>query len=150
YFFSEHRHNGMEDFGVALVELEGGGVASIAAGRTGWRSHPAGGMNRNYLIGDKGVAAVDAHRPRLEVSAEAEPWVPPRKNPLDPMGFWTSTTTEAGAVPKTAWQTPPANVRDEFAYFLDCVEAGRASDVSAQVAARVNDLLLSVYESAAS
>jgi len=40
YFFAEHQHNGMEDFGVALLELEGGTVASIAAGRTGWRSHP--------------------------------------------------------------------------------------------------------------
>jgi predicted dehydrogenase len=150
YFFAEHQQSGMEDFGVALLELEAGGVASIAAGRTGWRSHPAGGMNRNYLIGDKGVAVVDAYRPRLEVCADVEPWLPPRKNPLDPMGFWTSTTTESGAVPKTAWLTPPADVRDEFAYFLDCVEVGRPSDISAQVAAQVNAILLSVYESAAS
>src|SRR5262249_58772175 len=85
-----------------------------------------------------------------ETAGEVEPWVPPRKNPLDPMGFWTSTTTEAGAVPKTAWLPPPAEVRDEFAYFLDCVEVGRPSDVSAQVAAEVNGVLLAVYESAAS
>jgi hypothetical protein len=65
------------------------------------------------------------------------------------MGFWTSTTTEAGAMPKTAWLPPPADVRDEFAYFLDCVEAGRPSDVSVQVAAQVNHVLLSVYDSAA-
>ncbi len=150
YFFAEHQRNGMEDFGAALLELEGGVVASIAAGRTGWRSHPSSGLNRNYLIGDKGAAVVDAYRPRLEAWPDAEPWQPPRKHPLDPMGFWSSTTAEAGALPKTAWQTPAVEARDEFAFFLDCVEAGRPSDVSAQVAAEVNDVLLAVYESAAS
>jgi predicted dehydrogenase len=150
YFFAEHHRNGMEDFGAALLELEGGGVASVAAGRTGWRSHPSSGLNRNYLIGDKGVAVIDAYRPRLEAWPDAEPWQPPRKHPLDPMGFWSSTTAEAGALPKTAWQTPPVEARDEFAYFLDCIEAGRSSEVSAQVAAEVNNVLLTVYESAAS
>jgi predicted dehydrogenase len=149
YFFAEHQRNGMEDFGAALLELEGGGVASIAAGRTGWRSHPSSGLNRNYLVGDKGVAVIDAYRPRLEAWPDAEPWQPPRKHPLDPMGFWSSTTAEAGALPKTAWATPATQARDEFAYFLDCVEASRASDVSAQVAAQVNSVLLAVYESAA-
>jgi hypothetical protein len=65
------------------------------------------------------------------------------------MGFWTSSTNESGAKPKTAWLTPPVEARDEFAYFLDCVEAGRASDVSADVAAQVNNVLLAAYESAA-
>jgi len=150
YFFAEHQRNGMEDFGVALLELDGGLVASVAAGRTGWRSHPSSGLNRNYVVGDKGVAVIDAFRPRLEAWPDAEPWQPPRKHPLDPMGFWTSTTTESGALPKTAWLTPPVEARDEFAHFLDCVEAGRPSDVSAQVAAQVNNVLLAVYESAAS
>ncbi len=150
YFFAEHQRNGMEDFGAALLELQGGGVASIAAGRTGWRSHPSSGLNRNYVIGDKAVAVIDGYRPRLEAWPDAEPWQPPRKHPLDPMGFWSSTTAEAGALPKTAWLTPSAEVRDEFAFFLDCVEAGRASDMSAHVAAQVNGVLLAMYESAAS
>jgi predicted dehydrogenase len=149
YFFSEHQRGGMEDFGAMLLKLEGGAVASVIAARTGWRSHPSSGINRNYVIGSKGVNVVDAYRPRIEVWPEAEPWQPPRRHEQDPMGFWTSTTTEAGAKPKTAWLTPPSDVREEFAYFLDCIEQGRGSDVSAELAADVNDVLLAAYESAA-
>jgi predicted dehydrogenase len=170
YFFAEHQRNNMEDFGVALLELEGGVAASISAGRPGWRSHPMGGLNRHYVIGSKGVACLDASRPRLEVWADEAPWQLPRKNPDDPMGFWSSTTRAAGAAPKNAWLTPPVwsghsvrgnaghgagrprlpvGEKDEFTYFLDCVEQGRASDVSADVAGHSTKVLLAAFESAA-
>ncbi len=67
YFFAEHQKNDMEDFGQMLLELESGVIATLAVGRTGWRSHPGSGLNRTYLIGSKGTAVVDAHRPRVEI-----------------------------------------------------------------------------------
>jgi predicted dehydrogenase len=161
----------MEDFGAALLELKGGGVASISAGRPGWRSHPMGGLNRSYVIGSRGVASLDAYRPRLEVWAEEEPWRLPRRHPEDPMGFWSSTTQAAGAAAKNIWLTPPVwpghsaavgpghavnrpqsspvGEKDEFAYFLDCVQQGRESDVSADVAAHATKVLMAAYRSAA-
>jgi predicted dehydrogenase len=150
YFFAEHERNNMEDFGAALLEFEGGAVASISAGRPGWRTHPMGGLNRNYVIGQKGVASLDAFRPRLEVWAEEDPWQLPKRHPEDPMGFWSSSTKAAGAATKNVWLTPTVSATDEFAYFLDCVEQGRPSDVSADVAAHATRILMASYQSAAS
>lgn len=154
YFFAEHKRNDMEDFAVALMELEGGITATLACGRTGWRSHPMGGMNRTSLIGTRGVASIDAYRPRLEVWADESPWLPPRLHPQDPMGFWKSTFEEVDATPKQAWVTPPGfplagAARSDAAHFLDCIEAGRQSDVSAERAARVVKVLMAAYRSAA-
>ena len=149
YFFAEHKRNDMEDFAVALMELEGGITATLACGRTGWRSHPMGGMNRTSLIGTGGVASIDAYRPRLEVWADENPWLPPRLHPQDPMGFWKSTFEEVDATPKQAWVTPPGSARSDVAHFLDCIEAGRQSDVSAERAARVVKVLMAAYQSAA-
>jgi predicted dehydrogenase len=149
YFFAEHRRNDMEDFAVAVMELDDGVTATLACGRTGWRSHPMGGLNRTYLAGEKGVVSVDAYRPRLEVWADESPWLPPRLDPEDPMGFWKSTLEQTEASPKQAWVTPPHEGPSDVAYFLDCIEQGRPSDVSAEVGAEVMRALMAAYESAA-
>ncbi|MFH1269379.1 MAG: Gfo/Idh/MocA family oxidoreductase [Planctomycetota bacterium] len=149
YFFAEHKRNDMEDFGVVLMELEGGVTATLAAGRTGWRSHPMGGMNRTCLIGSSRVASIDASRPRLETWADENPWLPPKRHPEDPMGFWKSTYEEVDGAPKQAWVTPPGTGRSDAAHFLDCIEEGRPSDVSADHGARAVKVLMAAYESAA-
>ena len=149
YFFAEHQREDMEDFAQVTLELDGGLQASIATGRTGWRSHPSGGMNRVLLIGDRDSAWVDAHEPRLEVWADEAPWTPPRRHPEDPMGFWTSTSTAAGAKPKLAWLTP-AETTDDVRAFVDALVAGRASQLPVGDAAQVMETLLAAYASAAS
>jgi predicted dehydrogenase len=149
YFFAEHQRNDMEDYGLVLMELEGGRIATLACGRTGWRSHPMGGLNRACVFGSEGAVSIDGYRPRLEVWADELPWLPPRRHPHDPMGFWKSTFEELEAPPKQGWLTPPGTVPGDVAYFLDCVQQGRGSDVSADLAADVVDVLMACYESAA-
>lgn len=149
YFFAEHLRHDMEDFGAALCELEGGGCLSVLAGRTGWRSHPAGGVHRASIVGERGSLAIDAHRPRVEVWADEVPWFAPSRHPLDPMAFWSGTQIESGVRPKNVWLTPHEELRDDAAYFLDCVERGRASDVSADLASDVLTTQLAAYRSAA-
>ena len=151
YFFKEHQENGMEDFGQMLLELEGGLTASISVGRTGWRSHPSGGLNRVYLIGTKEATVIDAHRPRVAVWADVEAWSAPERDPEDPMGMWGGPKA-AVYTPraKRAWITPPSPSQPSDAeHFLDCIEAGRESDVSAPLAAQATEVLLAGYESAA-
>ncbi len=65
------------------------------------------------------------------------------------MGFWKSTLEETEAPPKQAWLTPPHGGPSDVAYFLDCIEQGRQSDVSAEVGAEVMRILMAAYESAA-
>ena len=149
YFFAEHQRNDMEDFAVALVELEGDLIATMSCGRTGWRSHPMGGLNRTCVVGSEGGVSIDAYRPRVEVWADELPWLPPRRHPQDPMGFWKSTFEEAKGAPKQAWLTPDGAGKSDVAHFLDCVEQGRQSEVSAEVAAEVVKVLMACYESAA-
>jgi predicted dehydrogenase len=151
YFFREHQQNAMEDFGQMLLELEGGLVATIAAGRTGWRSHAAAGLNRACLIGRRDAAVFDADRPRVEVWADVEHWTAPQRDPEDPMGMWaTPRPAPFTPRPKQAW-TVPSKLRanDDIKRFLDCVEAGRASDVSAALGAEATEVLLAAYRSAA-
>jgi predicted dehydrogenase len=151
YFFSEHQENEMEDFGQLLMELDGGLIATISAGRTGWRSHPGGGFNRAYLAGEQGAAVVDAFRPRVEVWGDVPPWMPPARNPEDPMGMWETPPSSPYALqPRQAWVTPESRARRSDAeYFLDCIEQGRQSDVSVQLAAAATEALMAAYQSAA-
>ncbi|MGE0607422.1 MAG: Gfo/Idh/MocA family protein [Pirellulales bacterium] len=149
YFFAEHQRQDMEDFGAALIEYEGGTVATIMAGRTGWRSHPASGLQRTCLVGSRQVEAVDAFLPRLEIWADEEPWTAPRRHPDDPMGFWSSTQAESGVRPKLGWVLPGPAGPFDAAYFLDCLEQGREGEASATAAADVLNLLLDCYASAA-
>ncbi|MBI3468812.1 MAG: Gfo/Idh/MocA family oxidoreductase [Planctomycetes bacterium] len=149
YFFREHQQNDMEDFATLILELEGGVTATIAVGRTGWPSHPAGGVNATYLMGTKAVARIDAYRPRLAVWADEPPWSAPRRHPEDPMGFWSSTQKEVSAPPKRAWLVASDGGKEDVRYFLDCLEQGRPSDVSAKEAAAALEALMAAYESAA-
>jgi len=67
------------------------------------------------------------------------------------MGFWRSTMEEAGMQPKRQWQPLPpaeADLTDE-SFFIDCLEAGRESDMSVRDAAALLEILLAGYLSAA-
>ncbi|MBL8792751.1 MAG: hypothetical protein JNM56_02475, partial [Planctomycetia bacterium] len=92
---------------------------------------------------------VDANRPRLEISNNDTPWVPPAVNPLDPMAFWKSTTEAVHARPKTAWQPVGPPPVSDASYFVDCLEAGRDSELNAAEAALTAEVLLATYRSAA-
>jgi myo-inositol 2-dehydrogenase / D-chiro-inositol 1-dehydrogenase len=149
YFFQEHQKHNVEDFGLASCTLEDGLPVTIAAGRFGWTSHPAGGVNRIVLIGSEQTAVVDANRPRLEVSTNETPWVPPNVNPEDPMGFWTSTQQAVHAQPKGAWVPLWDAGPSDASYFLDCLDAGRDSELNVAEAALSTEVLLATYRSAA-
>lgn len=151
YFFCEHQRNGMEDFGQALLELDGGLIATVSAGRTGWQSHPLGGLNRTTVIGTRRAMTFDPYRPRAVVFADSEPWSPPERDPDDPMGMWSGPKSrEHVARPKQNWIAPAADApARDVTYFLDCVEAGRQSDVSVNLAADVTEILLACYRSSA-
>lgn len=149
YFFKEHQQNGMEDFATALFELDGGTTASFTVGRTGWRSHPLGGVNKTYLIGSQGVMCIDAFRPRLEVWSDETPWDARPAIAEDPMAFWKSTPARMGLAPKRSWVLPDEDPHFDVRYFLDCVEQGRESDVSAEVGAAAVAALVAAFESAA-
>ncbi|MBL8830436.1 MAG: Gfo/Idh/MocA family oxidoreductase, partial [Planctomycetaceae bacterium] len=146
YFFAEHQRLNMEDYAHVTLELDGGVIATVATGRVGWRSHAMGGINRVTLVGTKRSVCVDWYKPRFEVWADEAPWQLPSRHPEDPMGFWTSTTTAAGAKPKLGWLTP-ADATNDVKHFVDCVVAGRPSDVSAVDAAAVMEMLMAAYRS---
>jgi predicted dehydrogenase len=151
YFFAEHQANDMEDFGQVLLELDGGVVASVTSGRTGWKSHPSGGLDRIYLVGSEASAVVDSGRPRLESWDDGPAWTAPSRDPHDPMGMWAQPSgSPYRAEPKQSWFTPvvPSWTTD-VDYFLDCLEKGRASDVSAELSAAATEVLLAAYQSAA-
>ena len=156
YFFREYQTNDMEDFGQILMEMDDGSSATISAGRTGWRSHPATGLQRTVLVGAQETATVDAHSPRVDVWADADPWQPPERDPEDPQAMWGGPQeARFTAAPKQAWHTPPAPAGAEAggagdaAYFLDCIENGVSSDVSVDLAAAATQILLAAYRSAA-
>jgi len=152
YFFAEHQKNDMEDFAQVLIEMEDGLTASISVGRTGWTSHRGFGMNRTYLIGSEGTAVVDLYRPRVEMWSAATDWQPPRVNPEDPMGMWvTPPDSPFAAEPKEAWTVDASSVTTTDArYFVDCIEQGRLSELSAIEAAQTTQILTAAYRSAAS
>jgi len=150
YFFAEHAKHDVEDFGLCVGTLEGGTAVTIAAGRYGWTSHPGFGTNRITVSGTQRTMTFDFNRPRLEIYNDDAPWIPPANpHPDDPMAFWSSTAEEAGAKPKKTWvaTTPPAPT--DQSYFIDCLEAGRDSEVNVNVAAHAADVLLACYKSAA-
>jgi predicted dehydrogenase len=151
YFFQEHQARDMEDFGQMLLELDDGAVATVSAGRAGWRSHPSSGLNRTCVIGSKRIALFDAHRPRIAVWADVPGWAPPQRDPDDPMSMWGHPKKpQHTAQPKQAWITPPAlGPAADAKYFLDCLQAGRASEINAALAAHTTEILLAAYRSAA-
>ncbi len=149
YFFREHQQHNVEDFGLLACTLEDGLPVTITAGRFGWTTHPAAGVNRVVLVGSERTAVVDANRPRLEVYTDEAPWLPPNVNPADPMAFWSSTQDEVHVRPKRTWvPAGPAAVSDA-GYFLDCLAAGRDSEITAAEAALAAEVLVAGYRSAA-
>ncbi|MCL4202656.1 MAG: Gfo/Idh/MocA family oxidoreductase [Pirellulaceae bacterium] len=151
YFFAEHQQQDMEDFGQIVLELDDGLVASCTAGRTGWQSHPADGLNRVTLIGSDDVAVIEAHRPRVEIWSDATAWQPPPRNPLDPMGMWVALPGSPYiAAPKNNWRSAPAlSPQADVSYFLHCLQTGCDSEVGAETAALASRILLAAYRSAA-
>jgi predicted dehydrogenase len=151
FFFAEHQANDMEDFGQMLMEFEGGVTATITAGRAGWRSHPGFGLHRVCVIGTKASVTVDAHRPRVEVWADVEPWSAPPRDPGDPMGMWAALPDSPyNARPKESWIMPREMAwADDAKHFLDCIEQGKQSQISVDIAAVSTEILLAAYRSAA-
>jgi predicted dehydrogenase len=149
YFFAEHQAHNVEDFGLVAGRLRDGTPVTVAAGRCGWTSHPAGGVNRVILVGSERTLVLDANRPRLEVCNADPPWTPPPAHPDDPMAFWLSTQEEVGLRPKRGWLPVSPVGPSDAACFLDALDAGRDGDVNAAEAARVTAILLAAYRSAA-
>ena len=151
FFFAEHQAKDMEDFGQMLLEFAGGVTATISAGRAGWRSHPGFGIHRVCLIGTKRSITVDAHRPRVEVWADHERWTAPPRDPEDPMGMWAPLPDSPyKAAIKNDWVSPSSSSwATDAKHFLDCVQEGRQSEVSVDVAAAASEILFAAYRSAA-
>jgi predicted dehydrogenase len=150
YFFQEHQKHDVEDFGLLAGTLEDGLPVTVTAGRCGWTSHPAGGVNRVVLVGSERTVVVDANRPRLEVYTDEPPWLPPNVNPDDPMGFWTSTQEAVHVRPKKTWVPAGPAAGSDAAAFLDALDAGRDGEVNVAEAALATEVLLAAYRSAAS
>ncbi|MEX2287875.1 MAG: Gfo/Idh/MocA family oxidoreductase [Planctomycetaceae bacterium] len=150
YFFAEHQRNDVEDFACLLMRMSGGIDASVMVGRTGWSSHPSHGIHQVHLIGTDGAATVDAYQPRLEIYSDEPAWTAPAPaHPEDPMGFWSSTQRESGLKEKSDWWPVAGEIESDASYFLDCIDAGRQSDVPASVGAHVVEIIMAGYESAA-
>lgn len=151
YFFREHQRNGVEDFGFIAMTLDGGLTATITGGRIGWSSHGASGLNQVNLIGSRGTLVVSPYQPRLEVYASEAPWTPPEVNPRDPMGFWGSGQTEVNTKPKRTW-APLGHggaAKSDESLFVDCIAEGRESEMNAREAAKLTEVLVAGYKSAA-
>jgi predicted dehydrogenase len=151
FFFKAHQQNGVEDFGFISLTLDGGVTASITGGRMGWSSHGGAGVNQIYLIGSEGSLLIDAYRPRLEVYDADLPWTAPKIHPLDPMGFWRSTQQAMDTQPKRVFtpfsQLTPA--KSDESQFIDCIIDKRESEMDARHAAKLTEVLLASYKSAA-
>jgi predicted dehydrogenase len=150
YFFQEHQKHNVEDFGLLSCTMDDGLTVTIAAGRCGWTSHPAAGVNRLALVGSERTVVIDANRPRLEVFTDEAPWTPPSVHPQDPMGFWSSTQDEVHTRPKRSWVPVDAAGASDAAYFLDRLDARRDSEMNVAEAALATEVLLAGYRSAAS
>ena len=150
YFFAQHQQADVEDFGALILTLESGLTATLTAGRIGWRSHQSYGPVQVRLVGERGSAWVDAHRPRFEVSGDQPCWQTPERDPSDPMGFWKSTQDRARIQPKPEWREPAtlAPLSDQ-AMFLDALDAGRDGEVTVADGAAAVSAMLGAYESAA-
>src|SRR5262249_34811859 len=120
YFFENNARHDYEDFGVLSLTLDGGIVATISSGRTGWRSHPGSGHNRTKLVGTRGTAFIDGFATRAEITGDRQAfWRTPPENPDDPAAFWASSDQrKAGAV---EWAIPTAPVLDQSG-FLDALD----------------------------
>jgi predicted dehydrogenase len=149
YFFAEYQRHHVEDFAVLAATLDGDIHVTISAGRVGWTSHPAAGVNRVVLVGSKGMAVADQNAPRVEVACDETPWVPPPVNPNDPMGFWKSTQDEVHTQPKRTWLPLGSAGPSDAGYFLDRLDQDLDSEITAADAAVATEVILAAYRSAA-
>lgn len=150
YFFAEHQQNDVEDFACLMVGMETGIQSTITVGRTGWSSHPSHGVHQLHLVGTEAAITLDAYHPRLEIWSDAPAWTPPKTpHPEDPMGFWTSTMPQGDVKPKTAWLPVEPAYASDAAYFLDCLEHDRESDVPVAMGAHTVEVILTAYRAAA-
>ncbi len=148
YFLEENRRRDFEDFGAMAVNLAGGVALTVSAGRTGWRSHGAGGHIRTKLFGTKGSAFVDAYAGRGEICADGQPqWQSPPVNPEDPMAFWASSDQRKTGGPE--WFTAAAPLPSDQSRFIDSLEKGREAEVTIADGVRVLEVLFAAYRSAA-
>ncbi|MBM3739290.1 MAG: Gfo/Idh/MocA family oxidoreductase [Acidobacteria bacterium] len=148
YFFDTNKKHGMEDFGAMLVGLDGGITATVAAGRTGWRSHPGSGHHRIRLFGSRGSAIVDAFAGHAEITSDQQSnWRVPPKNPDDPMGFWSSSDQRKTGGPE--WWLPAPPAKSDQSHFLDCLEKNREPEVTVPDGVRILEVLFAAYRSAA-
>jgi len=147
YFLENNALRDYEDFGVLSLTLEGGIVATISSGRTGWRSHAGGGHNRTKLVGTRGTSFIDGSATRAEITGDRQAfWRTPPENPDDPAAFWASSDQrKAGAV---EWVIPAATISDQSA-FLDALDKGIDGEVAIADAVRVLEALFGAYRSAA-
>ncbi len=107
-------------------------------------------MHQLHLVGTEGCLTLDAYEPRFEVYTDAPAWKQPETpHPEDPMGFWSSTQTEGGVKPKTAWVPVDPVCAADAACFLDCLEQNRESDVPVSMGAEAVDAILTGYRAAA-
>ncbi len=153
YFFKEHLACNLEDFGSLVLTLEDGIIATIAAGRIGWMSHPQGGVRRIHLVGTRDTLTLDTWQSRLEVFADEPAFQPPPPHPLDPMGMWRSTQIESGLPPKRLWLSVDDDddeQQQDVRAFVDCIEEGKESEMSAEMAAQSVAVITAGYQSAAS
>src|SRR5207244_4630871 len=81
YFFREHQQADVEDFGLLACTLDDGTPVTIAAGRCGWTSHPAGCVNQLLVVGSELSVLIDANAPRLEPWTDDQAWMPPNVKP---------------------------------------------------------------------
>ncbi|RKU28322.1 hypothetical protein C6497_08875 [Candidatus Poribacteria bacterium] len=151
YFFREHEHCDVEDFGAMVLLLEDGVTATIAAGRYGWQSHAQGGIRKVHLVGTEASLTFDASANRLEVFAAEPSFVPPDPHPLDPMGMWSSTQAEIGRSVKNHWIDVESSDdgQREFSAFIDCIDKGEESEMNAEFAAHSVEIICAGYASAA-
>ena len=150
YFFEEHQGRDIEDFGALALTLEGGITATLIASRIGWRSYRSSGPNLTRLYGSEGSVLIDGHAPHWDIASDRPDWEPPPRDPLDPMGFWSSTMERAQAGSRTDWHTPqniPA--QSDQSLFLDCLEQEKDAAVTAADAAHASEVMLAAYRSAA-
>ena len=150
YFFAEHQRNQVEDFSCLLLDMSRDIQATIMVGRSGWKSHPAGGVHKLHLVGSRRSETLDADEPRLDIASDAPDWsLPELPHPEDPMGFWSSTQRAGGIGSKQNWYPVAAQLPTDAEHFLDCITANRNSDVDVTVGLRALEVILAGYQSAA-
>lgn len=142
-FFPEHAQTQTEDFATLTLTDMAGRIGTLAAGRIGVASHPAGGPALARLVGTRATVTVDAKRPSLHrflrdeiVDADHRP------APEDPMQ-WAS----GPAALQPPLSSDAAGLCAALDDFVDGLDAGRAPRYSARQARDNMAILLAGYRS---